>query len=76
MLSKQKMNTTNLFKITIFIKLFNKLEKNLFYLKDFLKKLISIYKIDTNLKIKAIKQRKTNNYFKKFLKNKNFKNIL
>lgn len=70
------MNTTNLFKITIFIKLFNKLEKNLFYLKDFLKKLISIYKIDTNLKIKAIKQRKTNNYFKKFLKNKNFKNIL
>ena len=70
------MNTTNLFKITIFIKLFNKLEKNLFYLKVFLKKLISIYKIDTNLKIKAIKQRKTNNYFKKFLKNKNFKNIL
>jgi hypothetical protein len=70
------MNTTNLFKITIFIKLFNKLEKNLFYLKVFLKKLIFIYKIDINLKIKAIKQRKTNNYFKKFLKNKNFKNIL
>ena len=57
------MNTTSLFKITIFKKLFNKLEKNLFYSKVFLKKLISIYKIDTNLKIKANKQKKTNNYF-------------